>query len=101
MTIGVSNSVLRDIPAHASDSDFGEGLDTFIVDIAKGFHLGVTSLGSALDAALQALQQSPSDPSALASYQAILSEYTMYRNAQSSAVKAMKDIDSDIASKLR
>ena len=89
------------IPSHPSATPFGEGLDTFIVDIAKGFNIGVGSLGSALDAALLALQQSPSDPSALAAYQAILSEYNMFRNAQTSAVKAMKDIDSDIASKLR
>ncbi|MCY0387209.1 type III secretion system needle filament subunit SctF [Robbsia sp. Bb-Pol-6] len=73
----------------------------FIIDIAKGFNTGVGSLGSALDAALAKLQSSPSDPSALANYQALLSEYNMYRNAQSSAVKAMKDIDTDIAGKLR
>lgn len=31
----------------------------------------------------------------------IMSEYNLYRNAQSSAVKSMKDIDSSIVSNFR
>ncbi|MCP1117402.1 type III secretion system needle filament subunit SctF [Robbsia andropogonis] len=88
-----------DMPASGGGLD--PNLDMYIVDIAKGFNAGVGSLSSDLDAALATLQSDPSSPAALANYQAILSEYTMFRNAQSSAVKAMKDIDSDIASKLR
>lgn len=42
-----------------------------------------------------------SDPAKLAEYQAVISEINILRNAQSSTVKAFKDIDSAIISNFR
>lgn len=96
------NSNISPISNSPSDILSNDGdINTYIYDIAKGFQNGVGSLGSALTAAQQALEANPSDPAALASYQAVLSDYTIFRNAQSSAVKAMKDIDTTILGNLR
>lgn len=84
-----------------SNTDYTGGLDSYLVNISESFFAGVGSLGAAMDVALKKLTESPSDPSALAGYQAILSEYNLYRNAQTSSVKAMKDIDSSIVSNFR
>ncbi|MGL4604468.1 MAG: type III secretion system needle filament subunit SctF, partial [Iodobacter sp.] len=43
----------------------------------------------------------PGDPKNLAAYQAVLSEYNLYRNAQSNVVKVYKDIDAAIIQNFR
>lgn len=42
-----------------------------------------------------------SDPTVLAEYQAIISEISILRNAQSSTVKAFKDMDATIVANFR
>jgi type III secretion protein F len=69
----------------------------------KGFLSGFSSLfdtnvkvkKGALDEALKRVTADASEPEALAKYQAALAEYTLYRNAQSNAVKAYKDVDAN------
>ncbi|WP_308738017.1 type III secretion system needle complex protein [Serratia liquefaciens] len=73
----------------------------FLSDQSAGFDEGVVELNKSLDAALEALKADPSDPQNLAEYQSRLSEYTLYRNAQSNVVKVYKDVDSSIISNFR
>ncbi|WP_244122373.1 type III secretion system needle filament subunit SctF [Burkholderia latens] len=73
----------------------------YLTDIGRGFDDGVGQLSSELASALSMLQTSPSDPTYLAQYQEIMSDYNLYRNAQTSSVKAMKDIDSSIVGNFR
>lgn len=73
----------------------------FLSDSSAGFDKGVVELNASLDAALEKLKADPSDPQNLAQYQSRLSEYTLYRNAQSNVVKVYKDVDSAIISNFR
>jgi len=73
----------------------------YLTELSSSFDKGVQDLRTRLKDAETALATSPSDPTSLAQYQAAMSEYNLYRNAQTSAVKAMKDIDSAIISNFR
>ncbi|CAI1685419.1 type III secretion system needle complex protein PrgI [Serratia fonticola] len=73
----------------------------FLSESSKGFDDGVKALNESLDTALESLKADPSDPQNLAEYQSRLSEYTLYRNAQSNVVKVYKDVDSAIISNFR
>lgn len=73
----------------------------FLDTMSKGFDEGVTELNTALDTALSGLKSDPSDPEKLARYQSLLSEYTLYRNAQSNVVKTYKDVASAIITNFR
>ncbi|AAU45862.1 type III secretion system needle filament protein BsaL [Burkholderia pseudomallei] len=73
----------------------------YLTGIGRAFDDGVKDLNKQLQDAQANLTKNPSDPTALANYQMIMSEYNLYRNAQSSAVKSMKDIDSSIVSNFR
>lgn len=73
----------------------------FIDNISKQFNDGVYDLNKDVADALAKLASNPSDPALLASYQSKLSEYTLYRNAQSNVVKAYKDLDSSIIQNFR
>ena len=64
--------------------------------IAEGFNVEMTTLFVRLQKALEYLQEHPSDAAALAAYQALLSEYILFRGAQSNTVKAYKDIGTAI-----
>ncbi|MFP7609877.1 type III secretion system needle complex protein [Serratia quinivorans] len=75
--------------------------DGFLSHQSAAFDTGVAALNDSLDAALKKLQADPSDPQNLAEYQSRLSEYTLYRNAQSNVVKVYKDVDSSIISNFR
>jgi type III secretion protein F len=75
--------------------------DLYLMRISRSFDTGVGQLQQSLDDALAELSGSPSDPTYLANYQSAMSEYNLYRNAQTSSVKAMKDIDSSIVSNFR
>ncbi|MGL9725163.1 type III secretion system needle filament subunit SctF [Sodalis sp. (in: enterobacteria)] len=68
------------------------GNDWFIDNIAKDFDTGAQTMMEQLEKAREKLNKSPDNPSVLAEFQAKLSEYTLFRNAQSSTVKAFKDI---------
>lgn len=65
----------------------------FLSTLSGEFNTNVAKLKENLDVAFTEIKKNASDPTALANYQAALAEYTLYRNAQSNAVKAYKDID--------
>ncbi|WP_084007842.1 type III secretion system needle filament subunit SctF [Erwinia piriflorinigrans] len=71
----------------------------FIGQISTGFESGALDMMNALNAALEQLKQDPSNPSVLANYQSKLQEYTLFRGAQSSAVKAYGSIGKEIIQK--
>lgn len=73
----------------------------YIMDISKQFDQGVDDLNQQVEKALEVLATNPSDPKFLAEYQSALTEYTLYRNAQSNVVKAYKDLDSAIIQNFR
>lgn len=73
----------------------------YIEDISNKFDAGSADLNASLQQALEDLAKDPSNPSLLAKYQALLSEYTLYRNAQTNVVKAYKDLDSSIIQNYR
>lgn len=93
---GVSQKMMA--PANRVE---GEPWDGYLSGLSDEFDNGVASLNKELGDALEALKADPSDPQNLAEYQSRLSEYTLYRNAQSNVVKVYKDVDSAIISNFR
>lgn len=83
------------------------GQPEYIVAISDKFNNGVTNLNKSLKEALNNLagdngsDSNTSDPELLAKYQAALSAYTLFCNAQSSSVKAFKDIAAATISNFR
>ncbi|AZF10369.1 MULTISPECIES: type III secretion system needle complex protein [Pseudomonas] len=73
----------------------------WLTEVSQDFDESVTDLKKALDASLDKLKGDASDPSLLADYQARLSEYNLFRNAQSNTVKVFKDIDAAIIQNFR
>ncbi|ETT01152.1 MULTISPECIES: type III secretion system needle complex protein [Providencia] len=73
----------------------------YLDDVSLTFDKGVNDLQKQIDEALAELAKRPSDPALLAQYQSKLSEYNLYRNAQSNTVKVFKDIDAAIIQNFR
>ncbi|HHR6406897.1 TPA: type III secretion system needle complex protein [Providencia alcalifaciens] len=73
----------------------------YLDDVSLTFDKGVKDLQGQIDEALKKLAERPSDPALLAQYQSKLSEYNLYRNAQSNTVKVFKDIDAAIIQNFR
>lgn len=73
----------------------------YLDGISQKFDSGVANLQEQVDEALAELSETPSDPQLLAKYQSKLSEYNLYRNAQSNTVKVFKDIDAAIIQNFR
>jgi type III secretion protein F len=73
----------------------------YLDDLSATFDTGVQDLQGQVDRALKDLSEKPSDPEFLAKYQSKLSEYNLYRNAQSNTVKVFKDIDAAIIQNFR
>ncbi|WP_168408148.1 type III secretion system needle filament subunit SctF [Erwinia amylovora] len=73
----------------------------FLNNISEAFEDGAKNMMLALNVAQANLELNPSDPSVLASYQAKLHEYTLFRNAQTSTIKAYKDIAAAIIQNFR
>lgn len=84
----------------AQTSTGGEG-NLYLEWLSAKFDTGVYNLQQAVVDALDELSKNPSDPQKLAVYQSKLSEYNLFRNAQSNVVKAFKDIDSAIIQNFR
>lgn len=68
----------------------------FITGESEAMVNGVKESKDQLEEVKKKLRENPSDPSVLAAYQSALSEYNLFRNAQSNMVKAYKDIGSSI-----
>ncbi|MEJ2769464.1 type III secretion system needle filament subunit SctF [Mycetohabitans sp. B46] len=73
----------------------------YIESANKIFYNNTQKLKDKLDAALKDLAREPDNPTLIAQYQAICSEYTLYRNAQSNMIKSFKDTDSAIIANFR
>ncbi|MGL4980174.1 MAG: type III secretion system needle complex protein [Plesiomonas sp.] len=69
--------------------------------VSSTFDTGTEEIQNELEEALTKLSENPSDPQVLAEYQSRLSEYNLYRNAQSNTVKVFKDIDAAIIQNFR
>lgn len=84
-------------------TDYTSSFDAnhFLDNLAGKFESGATNMMGELVLAEKALQKDPSDPSVLASYQSKLQAYTLFRNAQTSSVKAYKDIGAAIIQNFR
>lgn len=75
--------------------------DWTLSSLSETFDDGTQTLQRQLTSALNALAENPSNPQLLAEYQSKLSEYTLYRNAQSNTVKVIKDVDAAIIQNFR
>ncbi|EFV8084968.1 type III secretion system needle complex protein [Shigella dysenteriae] len=75
--------------------------DWTLSSLSETFDDGTQTLQGQLTVALNALAENPSNPQLLAEYQSKLSEYTLYRNAQSNTVKVIKDVDAAIIQNFR
>lgn len=73
----------------------------FLTDLSGGFETGSQNMMQELNKAEEDLKRDPSNPAVLANYQAKLQEYTLFRNAQTSTVKAYKDIGAAIIQNFR
>ncbi len=73
----------------------------FLTDLSSGFETGSQNMMTELNKAEEELKRDPSNPAVLANYQAKLQEYTLFRNAQTSTVKAYKDIGAAIIQNFR
>ncbi|WP_440029677.1 type III secretion system needle complex protein [Chromobacterium amazonense] len=73
----------------------------YLDQISNKFDAGVEDLQHQVDTALDNLTSQPSNTTYLATYQSKLSEYNLYRNAQSNVVKVFKDIDAAVIQNFR
>lgn len=73
----------------------------FLDRVSVGFETGAKDMIHELKEAQKKLEDDPSNPSVLARYQAKLQEYTLFRHAQTSTVKAYKDICAAIIQNFR
>lgn len=87
--------------SNISKNETFEGLkDNYFLDnMSSAFESGANNMMSELQSALEKLEADPSNPSVLANYQAKLQEYTLFRSAQSSTIKAYSSICKDIIQK--
>lgn len=82
-------------------NDRSDGNTGFLTGLSGGFEDNASDLMTGLNNAENELKRDPSNPAVLANYQAKLQEYTLYRNAQTSTVKAYKDIGAAIIQNFR
>lgn len=73
----------------------------YLDEVSAGFEAGAKSMMDELKIAEAELQKDPSNPAVLAKYQSKLQEYMLFRNAQTSTVKAYKDIGAAIIQNFR
>lgn len=73
----------------------------YLDEVSAGFEAGAKDMMEQLKTAEAELKGDPSDPAVLANYQSKLQQYTLFRNAQTSTVKAYKDIGAAIIQNFR
>ncbi|WP_244139242.1 type III secretion system needle filament subunit SctF [Burkholderia sp. BCC1630] len=73
----------------------------YIWNAGAAFDTGVGDLSNQMKQAMSMLSTSPSDPVYLAQYQEVVSEFSIYRNAQTSTVHALSDVDKTILGNYR
>ncbi|SFN66216.1 type III secretion system major needle protein, YscF/MxiH/PrgI family [Izhakiella capsodis] len=84
---------------NATTSATGDGY--YLGDVSANFETGAVTMMGNLKSALTDMENDPSDPTKLAKYQACLQEYTLFRNAQSSTIKAYSSIGATIIQNFR
>jgi len=73
-----------------------------MIDTAQAFEVGAGTLfADEITQRADLTTNGTSDPTKLAKYQAIISEISILRNAQSSTVKVFKDMDATIVANFR
>lgn len=70
-------------------------------EVSQRFEAGAKKMMEQFQEAEIELNRDPSNPSVLANYQSKLQQYTLFRNAQTSTVKAYKDIGAAIIQNFR
>lgn len=73
----------------------------YLDEVSQGFEAGAKKMMEELQKAEIELKADPSNPSVLANYQSKLQQYTLFRNAQTSTVKAYKDVGAAIIQNFR
>lgn len=73
----------------------------YLDEVSAGFERGAQSMMEQLKTAEAQLKADPSDPAVLANFQSKLQQYTLFRNAQTSTVKAYKDVGAAIIQNFR
>ena len=63
----------------------------YLSKVSGGFEAGAQDMMEEMNKAEAELKADPSNPAVLANFQAKLQEYTLFRSAQTSVVKALKD----------
>lgn len=75
--------------------------DYYLDKVSAKFETGAAAMINELGQAEADLVKDPSSPSVLAKYQSKLQQYTLFRNAQTSTVKAYKDVGAAIIQNFR
>ncbi|WP_440862858.1 type III secretion system needle filament subunit SctF [Symbiopectobacterium purcellii] len=77
-------------------------LESIFIDKMSGdFEAGANTLMKALNKSRKALRADSSNPAVLAEFQSKLHAYTLFRNAQTSVIKAYKDVGAAIIQNFR
>ncbi len=85
-----------------SDEQVNPGTSrSYLDDIYQAFEKQSSTLQTNLKKAETLMSGDASNPSYLAAYQARLQEYTLFRSAQSSSIKATKDVAASIIQSFR
>ena len=64
-----------------------------LTDVVEHYKVALAALQSEYENALQNVQDNPSDPGALATYQAASADYNVFKNFVSGLVKTLRDLD--------
>ncbi len=67
-----------------------------LYDVVQQYKLDLVQLQNNVDAALAAVKANPSDPGALADFQAAQGDYTTFKSFLSALIKSYQDIDASI-----
>lgn len=73
----------------------------FLGDVSSNFESGAEEMMKNLQDAEAQLEADPSNPQVLAKYQAVLQEYQLFRNAQTTTVAAYKKVGETILQNFR
>lgn len=67
-----------------------------LYEVVQDFTVALATLQKNLDDALAAVEANPSDPGALAKFQAASGDYTTYKSFLTNMIKMFRDIDAAI-----
>lgn len=73
----------------------------YLTQLSQYFSKGVADLNKQVKLALDKVSNNVSDPSILAEYQSVFADYNVFRQLQSTTVKAFRDTDNLIISNIK